>query len=177
MDAPIDRYWDHSPLKDAAKVTTPTIFLVGEDDERAPMPQSVEMYRDRLTTPHIMTNNMTMIMVNIYEAKARLSALLEQVAAGDRVLICKRNQPMAELRRIEPSRRLPRPIGPAKGLVEILPAFFEPLPDEVIEAFEGGTVYPQSAPVTQASAERGQPLEVAPRKARRVPRGRRRYQR
>jgi len=44
-DAPIDLYWDHSPLKDVAKVKTPTIFLVGEQDPRVPMPQSVEMFR------------------------------------------------------------------------------------------------------------------------------------
>jgi dipeptidyl aminopeptidase/acylaminoacyl peptidase len=44
-DARIDLFWDHSPLKDVAQVTTPTIFLVGEQDPRVPMPQSVEMYR------------------------------------------------------------------------------------------------------------------------------------
>ena len=44
-NAPIDMYWNHSPLKDVAKVKTPTIFLVGEQDPRVPMPQSVEMYR------------------------------------------------------------------------------------------------------------------------------------
>jgi dipeptidyl aminopeptidase/acylaminoacyl peptidase len=44
-DAPIDVYWNNSPLKDAAKVKTPTIFLVGEQDPRVPMPQSVEMHR------------------------------------------------------------------------------------------------------------------------------------
>jgi dipeptidyl aminopeptidase/acylaminoacyl peptidase len=44
-NAPIDAYWDHSPLKDVSKVSTPTIFLVGEEDVRVPMPQSVEMYR------------------------------------------------------------------------------------------------------------------------------------
>lgn len=44
-NAPIDLYWDHSPLKDVAKVRTPTIFLVGEQDPRVPLPQSVEMYR------------------------------------------------------------------------------------------------------------------------------------
>ena len=44
-NAPIDLYWDHSPLKDAARVKTPTIFLVGEQDPRVPLPQSVEMYR------------------------------------------------------------------------------------------------------------------------------------
>ena len=45
MDAPTDLYWAHSPLKDVSRVTTPTIFLVGEEDRRVPMPQSIEMYR------------------------------------------------------------------------------------------------------------------------------------
>jgi len=44
-DAPISVYWDNSPLKDAWKVKTPTIFLVGEQDKRVPEPQSIEMYR------------------------------------------------------------------------------------------------------------------------------------
>jgi len=44
-DAPIAVYWDNSPLKDAWKVKTPTIFLVGAEDVRVPMPQSVEMHR------------------------------------------------------------------------------------------------------------------------------------
>jgi dipeptidyl aminopeptidase/acylaminoacyl peptidase len=44
-NAPITLYWDHSPLKDVAKVKTPTLFLVGENDARVPLPQSIEMYR------------------------------------------------------------------------------------------------------------------------------------
>ena len=44
-NAPIDLYWNHSPLKDVAKAKTPTLFLVGEQDPRVPLPQSVEMYR------------------------------------------------------------------------------------------------------------------------------------
>jgi dipeptidyl aminopeptidase/acylaminoacyl peptidase len=44
-DAPIDTYWDHSPLKYVANVTTPTLFLVGGEDVRVPPPQSVEMWR------------------------------------------------------------------------------------------------------------------------------------
>ena len=47
--APTDLYWEHSPLKYVANVTTPTIFLVGEEDVRVPMPQSVEMYRALLS--------------------------------------------------------------------------------------------------------------------------------
>jgi dipeptidyl aminopeptidase/acylaminoacyl peptidase len=44
-DAPIDTYWNHSPLKDIYKVKTPTIILVGEKDVRVPPPQSVELYQ------------------------------------------------------------------------------------------------------------------------------------
>jgi dipeptidyl aminopeptidase/acylaminoacyl peptidase len=44
-NAPIDLFWDHSPLKFASQVKTPTLFLVGEEDPRVPLPQSVEMFR------------------------------------------------------------------------------------------------------------------------------------
>jgi dipeptidyl aminopeptidase/acylaminoacyl peptidase len=44
-NAPIDVYWENSPLKYVSRVKTPTIFFVGKDDPRVPMPQSVEMYR------------------------------------------------------------------------------------------------------------------------------------
>jgi dipeptidyl aminopeptidase/acylaminoacyl peptidase len=43
-NAPIDKYWNDSPLKHVSNVKTPTIFLVGEADPRVPPPQSVEMY-------------------------------------------------------------------------------------------------------------------------------------
>jgi len=43
--APIDVYWENSPLSDVSRVTTPTLVLVGENDVRVPMPQSVELYR------------------------------------------------------------------------------------------------------------------------------------
>ena len=39
------RFWNNSPLKDVAKVKTPTLFFVGENDARVPMAQSIEMYR------------------------------------------------------------------------------------------------------------------------------------
>lgn len=80
---------------------------------------------------------MTMIMVNVHEAKAKLSQYLEAVAHGERVLICKRNQPIAELKAVEQTRTEPRPIGLGRGTFTIGPAFFEPLPDDFLEAFEG----------------------------------------
>ena len=44
-NAPSELFWAQSPLKDAAKAKTPTLFFVGQEDPRVPMPQSVEMYR------------------------------------------------------------------------------------------------------------------------------------
>jgi dipeptidyl aminopeptidase/acylaminoacyl peptidase len=44
-NAPISAYWNASPLKDAANVKTPTLFVVGENDARVPKEQSVEMWR------------------------------------------------------------------------------------------------------------------------------------
>ena len=44
-NAPFAMYWNHSPLKDAASVNTPTLFFVGENDARVPVQQSVEMFR------------------------------------------------------------------------------------------------------------------------------------
>jgi dipeptidyl aminopeptidase/acylaminoacyl peptidase len=43
--APIDRYWDQSPLKYVANVKTPTLFLVGENDTRVGLAQALEMHR------------------------------------------------------------------------------------------------------------------------------------
>ena len=43
--APIDAYWNNSPIKDVARVQTPTLFFAGENDARVPMAQALEMFR------------------------------------------------------------------------------------------------------------------------------------
>jgi antitoxin (DNA-binding transcriptional repressor) of toxin-antitoxin stability system len=79
-----------------------------------------------------------MIMVNIYEAKARLSEFLEAASRGERVVICKHNQPVAELRAIEAVSTAPRDLTPMyPGATFTPPAFFEPLNDDEIAAWEG----------------------------------------
>ena len=67
---------------------------------------------------------MTMIVVNIHEAKAKLSEYLDAVAKGERVLICKRNQPVAELRAVEQKRTEPRQIGGADRIISTCPTRF-----------------------------------------------------
>lgn len=78
-----------------------------------------------------------MMIVNIYEAKAKLSEFLDLAARGERVLICKRNRPIAELRAVESARTEPRPIGLARGRVAVPDSFLQPLPDDMLDAFDG----------------------------------------
>jgi antitoxin (DNA-binding transcriptional repressor) of toxin-antitoxin stability system len=52
------------------------------------------------------------------------------------VLICRRNVPAAELRPVPKPRRTRRPIGLAPGF-GVPPSFFEPLPEDLVAAFEG----------------------------------------
>jgi prevent-host-death family protein len=91
---------------------------------------------------------MTMIIVNINEIKAKLSEYLDAVAKGERVLICKRNHPIAELRQVEQKRTEPRMLGPGPYTFDVPETFFEPMPDEFLEAFESGPVYP-AAPASK----------------------------
>jgi antitoxin (DNA-binding transcriptional repressor) of toxin-antitoxin stability system len=95
---------------------------------------------------------MTMKVVNIYEAKAKLSEYLDAVAAGERVLICKRNQPVAELRAVPAVRVAPRPVGKAAGRLLVPPSFFEPLPEGIVDAFSG---------IDESARPHGRPARVA----------------
>ena len=98
---------------------------------------------------------MTMIVVNIHEAKAKLSEYVDAVAAGERVLICRRNRPVAELRPVSQARETPRPIGGARGRFTVPAAFFEPLPDEVLEGFGAGGSRPAPASRVAEARPRG----------------------
>lgn len=74
--------------------------------------------------------------VNIHEARTRLSALVDKVAEGESVLICRRNVPAAELRPVPKARRTRRPIGLVPGF-SVPPSFIEPFPADLTDAFEG----------------------------------------
>lgn len=78
-----------------------------------------------------------MIRLNIHEAKTHLSRYLGKVERGETILLCKRNIPIAEIRPLPKAAKGKRPIGLGKGRIKILPGFFDPLPDEILDAFEG----------------------------------------
>ena len=77
-----------------------------------------------------------MIRLNIHEAKTHLSRYLSLVEKGETIVICKRNEPIAEIHPLRPRRDLQRrPVGLAKGQFTIPQEFFEPLPEELVKAF------------------------------------------
>lgn len=80
-----------------------------------------------------------MVKVNIHEAKTHLSEHLERLERGDEdvVVICRRNEPIAELRALPKRQATARPILVADPRFRLSDVFFEPLPDEVMNAFEG----------------------------------------
>lgn len=80
---------------------------------------------------------LVMIRLNIHEAKTHLSHYLKRLEQGETILLCRRNVPIAEIRPLSAELDKPRPVGLARGEFTVSPEFFDPLPDEFLDAFEG----------------------------------------
>jgi prevent-host-death family protein len=74
--------------------------------------------------------------VNIHAAKTQLSRLVDAAAAGEEMIIAKAGKPMARLVPLA-GRRGKRRLGILAGKLRVPQDFDGPLPDEVIDAFEG----------------------------------------
>jgi antitoxin (DNA-binding transcriptional repressor) of toxin-antitoxin stability system len=72
--------------------------------------------------------------VNIYEAKTRLSELVQDAEAGQDVIIARAGRPVARLTRLV-ARPGKRRLGPLDGRFRIPDDFNAPLPDDVVDAF------------------------------------------
>jgi prevent-host-death family protein len=95
-----------------------------------------------------------MIKANIHQAKARLSELVEAAAAGERVVICKHNRPVAELRTVaDTARTAPRPLTAPSVPFDVPATFFDAMPDDFLNAIDGGARPPTDAPLATHAAE------------------------
>ncbi len=73
--------------------------------------------------------------INIYEAKTRLSQLVDKAASGEDVIVSRNGKPLVRLTRLaEPKRRVR--FGVLKGRIKVAADFDSPLPDAVIAGFE-----------------------------------------
>jgi prevent-host-death family protein len=76
--------------------------------------------------------------VNIHAAKTHLSRLVEEAAAGEEIILAKNGKPVAKLGPLAARQRKPvRKPGALKGKIWIADDFDAPLPDDLLDAFEG----------------------------------------
>jgi antitoxin (DNA-binding transcriptional repressor) of toxin-antitoxin stability system len=88
---------------------------------------------------HFLVYLRTMAKLNIHEAKTHLSEYLDRLERGeeDVVTICRRNEPIAEIRALPKRGKAPRPIFRRDPRFRLPKSFFEPLPEDLLTGFEG----------------------------------------
>ena len=75
-----------------------------------------------------------MKIVNMHAAKTNLSELIVEALAGEEIVIARNGTPVARLTPFdvpEPARKF----GALAGRLKVGPGFFEPLPDEELDAW------------------------------------------
>ena len=76
-------------------------------------------------------------MLDIHEAQTHLSEHVAKLEQGDRIILCRRNRPVAKILPISAPVTQPRPMGLGKGLAEVPDSFFDPLPGDILARFDG----------------------------------------
>jgi prevent-host-death family protein len=75
--------------------------------------------------------------VSIYEAKTRLSHLVDRALRGEQIVITRHGRPVARLVPAAPPRK-PRRLGALQGKIRVAADFDAPLPNDLLVLFEGG---------------------------------------
>jgi antitoxin (DNA-binding transcriptional repressor) of toxin-antitoxin stability system len=75
--------------------------------------------------------------INIHEAKTHLSRHLAKLKPGEVIVICKNNEPIAELRKLPKQLDRQRPWGIDRGLFVVPDDFNAPMSEEELADWEG----------------------------------------
>ncbi|RWX46115.1 prevent-host-death family protein [Candidatus Electrothrix aarhusensis] len=82
-----------------------------------------------------------MPQLNISEVKSRFSATIARVVAGETVIVCNRNKPVAEIIPIKQQETFTeRPVGLGRKRYpnfKLADNFNDPLPDDILAYFTG----------------------------------------
>jgi prevent-host-death family protein len=83
-----------------------------------------------------------MASISVYNARAEFSRLIERALAGEDIVITRRGKPAV---RLVPVAQAPAPRKPGalKGLFTVPDSFFEPPPDDILDAFYNGPIFPE----------------------------------
>ncbi|MCY4488753.1 MAG: type II toxin-antitoxin system Phd/YefM family antitoxin [Deltaproteobacteria bacterium] len=77
-----------------------------------------------------------MIRVDVLKAETQLARYVAEVEQGKTIVLCRNNIPVAEIRPLTRPPNQPRPVGIDRGM-KVPSIFFEPLPEDLLAAFEG----------------------------------------
>ena len=75
------------------------------------------------------------VEIDVAVAKTQLCRLIELAIAGEEVIIMRSGRPLIRLLPVATSLT-PRVLGSARGMVTMADDFDDPLPDDVLDAFE-----------------------------------------
>jgi antitoxin (DNA-binding transcriptional repressor) of toxin-antitoxin stability system len=78
-----------------------------------------------------------MLQVSVGEVQRDLTAYLQRVEAGETLVIVRAGQPVAEIKPVAPGSKQLRPFGSCAGAFTVPTDFDAPLPEDILEAFEG----------------------------------------
>ncbi|HEX4741892.1 MAG TPA: type II toxin-antitoxin system prevent-host-death family antitoxin [Caulobacteraceae bacterium] len=78
-----------------------------------------------------------MHIVNIHAAKTNLSRLVDEAAGGEEIVIARAGKPVARLVALESASEGRRRLGGLAHLGPIPNDFDRPLPNDLLDAFEG----------------------------------------
>jgi antitoxin (DNA-binding transcriptional repressor) of toxin-antitoxin stability system len=78
-----------------------------------------------------------MTQVNLDDMQRNLPAYLQRVEAGETLVILRSGKPVAEVKPVDTADRAFRPFGLCAGEFTVPDDFDSPLPDQIMDAFEG----------------------------------------
>ena len=78
-----------------------------------------------------------MLAISADEMQKDLPTYLKLVQSGDTLLITQADEPVAEVKMVSAAVREPRPFGLCRGEFVVPDDFDAPLPDDILDEFEG----------------------------------------
>jgi antitoxin (DNA-binding transcriptional repressor) of toxin-antitoxin stability system len=94
-------------------------------------------YSPGLTLVPDLVHNKGMKRINMHDAKTHLSRYVAELMPGEILVLCNRNEPVAEVRLVSKKQEGKPGLGFARGTFEVPDSFFDPLPEEILKAFSG----------------------------------------
>src|SRR5882724_3293430 len=94
-------------------------------------------YNTWLVEEELSRSNGIMVQVSVEEIQRDLTAYLQRVEAGETVVIVRAGQPVAEIKPVASATKQLRPFGLCAGEFTVPEDFDAPLPEDILNAFEG----------------------------------------